>query len=110
MNDLLTFSATPEVPWVVELADLGEPLMPVNGEWLIASASAIEGFDPAAVFVEASGLRRPFLQSSAAHFSVEQRGSDLYLTLTVPEPPAAVVLGCLCAMSLFVCRNKQNRD
>ena len=96
----LAFNATPDVPWILEIHELNNASLLGGTEWLIASATTIDGFDSASVQVTLDSVSDEFRLSTAGQLTVELRGTDLYLVRTVPEPPSMPCVAVLCLMLL----------
>lgn len=104
----LLLAGVDENPWVLEIIGLdlaGEPGVvenfdPLqNYEWLIASADAIQGWDPAAVQIVASGFGSDDLVIPNHRWSLSVAEGDLLLTYEIPEPSTAL----LAAFALALC-------
>jgi hypothetical protein len=80
----LNFTATADAPWILQVDSLGAGLPIGQSKWVIAHAMTTDGFNPAAVDIALTGDNSS--QSMAREFSVEMRGTDLYLVKAVPEP------------------------
>lgn len=100
VEGILEFTATPDAPWVFEINELNDALVFEDSEWLVAVADEIAGFDPAAVEIVASNVNSTFQKSMGDRFAIEARGNQLFLTLTVPEPPSLVMLCCVGVVGL----------
>ncbi|TWT87190.1 hypothetical protein Mal64_27280 [Pseudobythopirellula maris] len=96
IEGVLSCNAAPGSPWVFEIAGFGGAVGLREGEWIIATAEAIEGFDPASVVVSLGLSSATSSGPAVERFSVEQRGDDLYLVMAVPEPASVVGLLSLC--------------
>ena len=83
-GDLL-FEATTDNPWVLEVIGLQGFHPGLSEPWLIASANSIQGFDPATVHVDISGITDAYPSFSADQFVVFADGGNLLLQV-VPEP------------------------
>jgi hypothetical protein len=103
----LAFSATPESPWILEVNVLENALALGGSEWLIASATTIDGFDPASVQVTLGNASDPFRRLAPDQLSIELRGADLYLVRTVPEPASLPVIALMCLMLSIHLRSRQ---
>jgi len=101
VEGILDIQATAESPWVLVINELNDALQFEDGEWLIATAKSIDGFDPNSIEVIANNTSSKFQYSTADDFLVETRGNDLYLVLTVPEPTCICLICCLAAFSVF---------
>ena len=100
VDGILTFTATSEAPWILAINELENVLAFRGSEWLIASATTINGFDPTCVQVLTDNVSDTFQRSRTDQFSIEMRGTDLYLVLTVPEPASATYIALLCLILL----------
>ena len=94
----LAFGATPDSPWILEINELKNDLLLNSTEWLIASALTIDGFDPASIQVAWNSVGDLGRLPSERRFEVQQRGTDLYLVRTVPEPASLGTIALLCLM------------
>lgn len=105
----LAFDATPSSPWVLKVNSFASLLATGDSEWLIASATTIDGFDPTAINIVSDGTGDTLQQSLADQFSVELRGADLYLVRAVPEPTGIAGIALLGLALSTCCRTHRKR-
>ena len=87
----LAFEATPSSPWVLKISDL-PGLHSLDGDsWLIATAEVIQGFDPAALRIDVSGIDSASPLYAVEQFIVFADGNQLLL-LAIPEPGASLLI------------------
>jgi hypothetical protein len=82
---ILDFSGAAIASWTLQLSPYGSAA-PIGHEWRVASASSMVGFDSSMVAFVSSDS-----SFDVSGFSVEQRGSSLFL-VQVPEPSACLLL------------------
>lgn len=109
VTQTLAFAATPESPWRFDISELAIGPAIEDSEWLIATAAAVEGFDRAAVRIVANSGNPVFDGSLGDRFSLDLRGTDLFLVLQVPESATIAMSLCLGLPLLLVRRRHRLR-
>jgi autotransporter-associated beta strand protein len=85
VTGVIDFTAIGGVPWTLHVPDLGGG--PPGSGWRIATGDQILGFNSGGVRLVSGN---PSLDASA--YTIEQRGSSLFLTL-IPEPSSCCLIG-----------------
>ena len=99
VNGDLRFAATPDDPWLLQLADLSGLSPELSDPLLIASADNIFGFDPLAFEIDSGE------SLSRDRFSLRAEGGNLFL-VSVPEPSSITLLGA----GLIALISRRRRD
>ncbi|WP_428307233.1 PEP-CTERM sorting domain-containing protein [Lacipirellula sp.] len=110
----LLFDATPSAKWTFKIDPLfassaveAPPAGLQTRQWLVASSSDLNGFDPAAVVIDRSALVAARPQYAIGAFQLNAMGNDLVLTYAIPEPSTLVLAGAASVAALAVIRRRQ---
>jgi len=92
----LHFTATDQMPWILQINDLPGFSPGQAQPWLIASANSITGFNPEATAFDISGITDVWPALSSDDLRLFTQNGGLYLQ-AVPEPTSLllVMAGCL---------------
>ncbi|MEM9657221.1 MAG: hypothetical protein AAF961_02565, partial [Planctomycetota bacterium] len=77
----LAFDGTPDDPWVFEIQEIDVEALLSGGEWQVATAEAIVGFDGLAAAIDVQPLRTAYPNISADLFALRVDEGALVLTV-----------------------------